>query len=757
VTATHATATSAETVAVAPAAAPAVAGPSASATAVGALHVLAPAALLILLVCALLVVFGWSEALETRQWLLAFAVALPGGVVIAGRQARGIDEAQAAWAVAAAAIVLGFALVLRRAGSGDTLHHALVGIAAAAALAAPWLVRRRVLGTATAGYTTAMVALAVTSLLFIPDGALRSGRLVPALLLAAVTLVALLATAGREPPPRLRVALDVVVAGTLALVVMTVPDIRAAGDVVAHHQDFYLGPVNAVIHGRPMLAGTWAQYGVGVMDALRLMFAVVPIGYGGLSLIVVGLTAAQYALVYVTLRMAIRSQLLVGAILGAEIVAHLLGLDVAYFAVPSTSPLRFGLPYLVIALAVLAARHPSRARRARIAQLVVLAVSAVWSFEAFVYTAATFGLIVLVTEVAAGPGALRRVLRAGLAAVAVSAAAVIAYTLLVIARSGGADWGPYLDYLKLYSVRGFGQMPIIFFSPGPVMGAVIFGSVAGTIHLARTRSPAATPEQLAALAGFSGAAAAFYTYYLGRSHPDNLLNILLPTVVLGGLWAALLLQARPSPARLAGLGALLTAAAMLAVGGWPFAKIRWQDTAFAQAVPYADGKPPGQGRSLVFALKRMWHDPVFDPRAASAVALLNRHLPPGAPALVLTEPDLTTEILVHGHRRNLLPISTPIEDDLIDSSDVLVRNAAREVPAGTLMLTTPPPKIPGQAAPNDNPPDFVGVQVVALDILHARFAFHRVETTRDGLQLVRLQPHRAAPTAAQRKTGRPTP
>jgi len=722
------------------------------------LHLLAPAALLILVICTLLVVFGWSEALETREWVLAFVVALPGGIFIAGRQARGIHDDQAAWTVAAATIALGLALVLRSVGTGDTLHHVVIGIAAAAALAAPWVARRLPLGTAAAGYATAMVALVVTSLLFVPDGALRSERLVTALLLASVALVALLATAGRRPPRRVRLALDFGIAGALALVVISLPDIRSAGYVLVHHQDFYLGPVNATAHGRLMLDGTWSQYGVAVMDALRLMFTIVPIGYGGLSLIVVLLTAAQYVLVYATLRMAVRSQLLVAAILASEIMAHILGLDVGYYAVPSTSPLRFGLPYVVITLAVVAVRYPARAQLAHIVGLLVLAVSAVWSFEAFVYTAATYAFITLVTDLAAGPGALRRVLRAGVVAAAVSVAAVIAYTLLAIARSGGADWGPYLEYLKLYSVNGFGQIPVTFFSPGPIMGAVIFMSVVGTIHLARTRSPAATPEQLAALAGFSGAAAAFYTYYLGRSHPDNLLNILLPTVVLGGLWAAVLLQARPSPARLAGLGALLTAAAMLAVMGWPLAKIRWNDTAFAQGVPYANGKAFGEGGSLIFSLKRMWGDPVFDPRVTSGVGLLDRHLRPGAPALVMTEPDLTTEILIQGHRRNLLPINNPIEDDLLDSSDDLVRDAAWQVPAGTLMLTTPPPKVPGKTGTlGGNPLDFVGVQVVALNILHDRFAFHRVETTQDGLQLVRLQPRSAAARGAQRKTGRSTP
>ena len=710
------------------------------------LHLLAAASLLILLIALALVAFGPSESLETRQWVLAFAVALPSSIFVASNQAEGLDEARAAWAVAAAMIALGLALGLRRTGSGDTLHHAIVALAAAGALAAPWLVRRVTPPAgAEAGWATATIALVVIALLFVPDAALRSGRLVSALVLAGVALVALLATADRRQRPRVRLAVDLALAGILGLVVLSVPDIRATGYSLVHHHDFYLGPVNAVMHGRPMLDGTWSQYGVGVMDALRAMFAVVPFGYGGLALIVGLLTAAQYVLVYATLRMATGSQLLVAAILAAEVVAHILGLDVSYLAVPSTSPLRFGLPYVVVALAVLAARYPARARAARIGEVVVLAISAVWSFESFVYTAATFGLIVIVTELAAGPGSLRRVLRAGAIAAGACVAAVGIYTVLVILLSGGAHWGPYLDYLHLYSVDGFGQLPIVFFSPGPVMGAVIFLTVVGTVHLARTRSPAATAPQLAALAGFGGMALGTFTYYLGRSHPTNLLNILLPTVVLGGLWAALLLQARPSPARIAGLGAILTAAAMLAAMGWPIAKLRWQDSAFAQGVPYADGKPAGQGRSLGFALKRMWHEPVFDGRAQSGAALLDRNLPRGAPALVLTEPDLSTGV------RSCARAAQPAADQQPDRGRP-ARLERRPRPrgrraraAGTLMLTTPPPKVPGQTgALGGNPLDFVGVQVVRTRRPTPPVPFHRVEVTPDGLQLVRLQPHEPA-------------
>lgn len=715
----------------------------APAAAIAALHVLAPAALYILLICALLVVLGPSDDFESQQWVIAFAVALPGGMVIAGRQARGLDEAHIAWALAAGTLAIWAALSLRRLGSGDALHHAILALAGAGALAAPWLVRRFTASNAGAGYATAVIALLVCALMFVPDTALRSNRLVLALVMAGICLAVLQLTAGREPGPRLRFALDIVLAGIVGLVAMAVPDIRSAGYLLIHHQGFYLGPVNAMMHGQPMLDGTWSQYGVGVMDALRAMFAVVPMGYGGMSLIVTAWTAAQYVLIYATLRLAIRSQVLVAAIVGTAIVSQLLGPDFTAVTLPSTSALRFGLTYLVIALAVLAAHYPTRARALRILQIVVVGVSAVWSFEALIYTGAAFGLIVIVTELGAGPGAVRRVVRTGLIAAGAVVGAVLAYSGWSLATHGNVDWGPYLEYVKLYSLDGFSHSPMTFISPGPLMGAAIFLSIAGTIHLARSHPSVATPEQLVALAGFGGAAVAFYTYYLGSSIPANLRPCLMPIVAVGGLWASLLLQARPAPARIGALGAILLAMAMLAVMDWSKVKGRWADTAFAQAVPYADGKRPGgEGRSIITSAKLLWRQPVLNARAPGGVALLDRHLPAGAPALVLTEPDLTTEILVRADRRNLLPTAHPLEDDLLDSSDALITDAAEHVPAGTLLLTSTPPNATAPTGPL-NPANFVGLELVALDVLHRRFAFVIVDRTPDGLRLVRLKPRAA--------------
>ncbi|MGI8430044.1 MAG: hypothetical protein ACR2OB_12270 [Solirubrobacteraceae bacterium] len=46
------------------------------------------------------------------------------------------------------------------------------------------------------------------------------------------------------------------------------------------HQDFYLAPVNDLLHGRVPLVDAYSQYGVGVLYLLAAFFKVAPLGYG---------------------------------------------------------------------------------------------------------------------------------------------------------------------------------------------------------------------------------------------------------------------------------------------------------------------------------------------------------------------------------------------------------------------------------------------------------------------------------------------
>jgi hypothetical protein len=378
----------------------------------------------------------------------------------------------------------------------------------------------------------------------------------------------------------------------------------------------------------------------------------------------------------------------------------------------------------MVLFATVGARHPARARQMRVAVLAAMGIAAAWSFEAFAYCGATYGALVLVEAIAARTDVVQRVARGAALGLGMSAAVVGLLSLITYLFGGSLDWGTYFEFIRLYSVDGFSQLPIVFFSPGPLMGAAIFSSAVVLLWLVTDRPEALSPQMRVSLAGFTGMAVITFTYYLGRSHPNNLLILLVPVVVLGGLWVQVLLSAPAARWRTAPIATILVAGGMIAVSAWPSVEQKWNDTALALGLP-------GRAGSLHGSLDRLAENPVLDQRALSGVELLAGRVPPGEPALVVTEPNLTTEILLRADRRNVLPISNPAEDALIASSTDRVVAAAERVPPGTLLLTSVIP---------EGYPGFNELQQAALSALQRRFAFRQVEWTADGLELVRLVP-----------------
>lgn len=694
-----------------------------------ALRLLACAASAAFLICLLILPAGPSESDETLSWVLAFAVALPAGLSLATYQARllaAAAPAAPARGVAAGVALLAAAFALRRFGTGDPLHHGLIAVAAVGALASPFLAARRWRNSADSASGTAraiaFASVILTTLFFVPSAALQPGTLIPAFALAALALLLLSFRSPRALSGRARRTVDFVLCGVIALVVIQLPDIVAYAPVVAENHPFFLGPANDVLHGRAMLAGAWSQYGVGLFDALALPFTVVPIGFGTLTLIIVALTTALYLCVYATLRLARVGQVLAALTVAVAAAGNLFApLDV-YVAYPSDTPLRFGLPYLMILFAVVGARYPARTQSMRVATLAVVGIAAMWSFEAFAYCGGTYGALVLVEAIDAGTHVVRRIVRSAVLGLAVSAAAVALLSLVTYLLVGSLDWGTYFEYIRLYSFDGFSQLPVVFFSAGPLMAAAIFTSAVLLLWLVRERPGALSPEMRVGLTGFTGLAIVTFTYYLGRSHPNNLLILLVPVVALGGLWAQVLLRASAARWRTVATAAIMVAGGMITVSAWPSVEQKWSDTALALAIP-------GRAGSLHGSLDRLAGNPVLDARAPGGVKLLAGRLPPHAPALVITEPNLTSEILIRAGRRNVLPVSNPAQDVLISSSWGRVIAASEQVPAGTLLLTSIVP---------DGYPGFNELQQAALSELHHRFAFRPVEWTPEGLELVRL-------------------
>ena len=66
-----------------------------------------------------------------------------------------------------------------------------------------------------------------------------------------------------------RCTVDTVVLATTSLVAT---DVNHYSRALRYDYDFFLGPVNAMRHGHPLLVDTFSQYGVGMFYALAGVF-----------------------------------------------------------------------------------------------------------------------------------------------------------------------------------------------------------------------------------------------------------------------------------------------------------------------------------------------------------------------------------------------------------------------------------------------------------------------------------------------------
>jgi hypothetical protein len=583
-------------------------------------------------------------------------------------------------------------------------------------------------------------------LLFIPHESLTPRHLSISITCGIVIALVLVTAPALRPRRSFTIALDIIVA--LFLIPLLACDFNQYHGSLRYDQDFYIGPANAILHGSPMLVDTFSQYGVGVMYFLAGIFELIPIGYGSFQLVNGLLTALEFVLVYLVLRIACRSQLY--ALLGTAVclVANVLtglGPRIGY---ASTGPLRFGLPWVLIALAVLAAKIPERRRILDVAILVLVGASAIWSFETFVYTTGAY-LAIVALELALQGGSVRKRAgqaghRLGLLALVIVASHLVFAVATRVFGGQWPDWGGYLAYIQLYGWNGFSTLPIGSWSLGYLIAALYFISMAGLVFVTLDqREFAATRRvELTAIATTTAFGILSYTYFLGRSHPNNLHHIAPPAIVLSALWVSLI--ARNAPANRTAMRF-----AVLVFVGWAAAAVLVQHTNETQASfrrsPLRQIVQPNPRLSARVHALVDWRQEPTDPLAIESEQLLNRFAPGRDRVAVVVRAELSTEALIGAHRGNLLPIPVPNQSSLLPERSLsLVEKYLPRLKPGLAVLTEQSYlKQPPLYAYGGAPGDANEFEVIVLSEIRRLFRYRVAATTPDGLVLLILQAKRA--------------
>lgn len=703
---------------------------------------------------------GHTEHVETLLYPATFALLFPLAAIAAHHQLASLSNRPdvsallAGGNLAALSAILLLGRLLSEIGGVSALR---VSFLIGAALIALWnpatttFLRSRAQPVRLPWLASAIPAALVVGalLLFVPHGTFTPLRLSMSLgvgVMIALVLMSAPAVRARRP---ITVALDVIVA--LFLIPLLASDFNQYHGSLRYDQDFYVGPANAILHGSPMLVDTFAQYGVGVMYFLAGIFELIPIGYGSFQLVNGLLTALEFVLVYVILRLGCRSQPY--ALLGtaACLVANVLtgiGFHVGY---ASTGPLRFGLPWVLIALAVLAAKIPGHRRMLDVAMIALVGVSAIWSFETFVYTTGAY-LAIIALELALQEGSAReRAGKAGrqfglLASVIVASHVVFA----VATRTFGGqwpDWGGYLAYIQLYGWNGFSTLLIDPWSLGYLIASLYFVSIAGLVFvtLEQRRFAAVKRVELTAIATTTAFGILSYTYFLGRSHSNNLHHIAPPAIVLSVLWVSLL--ARHTP-----VGNRTVRFAVLVFVGWAAAAVIVQQPQETRASllrsplrQIFQQNPRLSAR--VYALID-WRQRPDDQRSIESEQLLDRFAPGQSRVAVVVQAYYSTEALIRGHRGNLLPLE-PSQDSLLPERSLsLVEKRLSRLRPGLVVLTEQsyldqPPHYQYRGAPGGDARSTDEFGAVVLSEIRRLFRYRVAATTPDGLVLLILEAKRA--------------
>jgi hypothetical protein len=542
------------------------------------------------------------------------------------------------------------------------------------------------LGARALAATIAGAAGALGCAAFLPAASRDPNVIARTLALLVIVGAAAWALRSRSLDPRVRLALAVLVPIALVLLAWDV-----SFQAMTNHQNFYLGPANDIRHGRYMLVDDYSQYGVGVIYFLAAILAPLPFGYGSLVLVVGILSCVTLLAVYTVLRVATRS--LAFAAIGTFLV--LMSGSIATLLrsnqFPSTGFLRFGVPWLLVCALVVAYRRERPALLPLLLAYATVGVAAVWSFETAFYTCATFVVSVLAIAATREDGRHVRCalahLGAGMLAVILALATLVTAT---VAGSGSAPRiGGYLDFLRIYSVTGFGQLPIPGWSLGFLIGGVYAVSLAAIwIIVTQARGSAlAQPSAIVPLAAVTTFGATSLTYFLGRSHPNNLTHIAAPFVVLLTLWAAHAWRAwcdERHPVAAAGLALAAVCSALLVAQELPQLVDKAPDSALAAVLTTG-------GPGLVRDVRTLTAQPVISPQTPVVEALIRAHVPRTAGLLVAVSPGIATETLVRLDRVHVLPIGTPEQDDLSPTRREQLVRQARDVRCGSYVVTQTAP------------------------------------------------------------------
>jgi hypothetical protein len=405
------------------------------------------------------------------------------------------------------------------------------------------------------------------------------------------------------------------------------------------HQNYFLGPIHDVMHGRYMFAPTRCQYGVTLIYAMAGFYKLTGFAVGHYSLTV--LTAFLYLGLFWALWAFVLhrfgSRLLALAALAVALVTNRFGYwgdtwdPILY---PSVGPWRFGLPLLTVLASWWRLR---RGVKSRAIELFFVALSSIWAFEVFVYALAgyiAFCVLEAWTEkdgFAAGLGQAGARLAEALLWSAAANALLVGITYLGTGKI--LDYKTYWLFVGGYGA-GHGFLQPDLHTPWFL---VAFLSFLSCVAVFRQLLRGDRRRILALVGALAALGAAEYSYYIMRAHQSNLRYVGVPSIVAFFILLDLALAGRGLSRWIkasAVAAAIFTGGvAVLTAGGTVLNCMPRQSW-----TPIVNGNP---GFERFFYL--MHNPPVLNDRCKEAARLIAVHAPDAKEIAILLDGDQSTQ------------------------------------------------------------------------------------------------------------------
>jgi len=311
------------------------------------------------------------------------------------------------------------------------------------------------------------------------------------------------------------------------------------------HYSFYLGPISDLLAGKALLVDINAQYGVLVFYFLGFIFKFLPLGFTSFCLVYTVLYVLQYFLFYFIARLLFQSKWLsFFCLLSLLLVNYFATYDYAT-KYPSIGPLRFGFAYLLAASVLLRNLYPARKEWFFWLESGIVVSAFFWSLEVCAYTVPPYVLLSLFESSRYSKGKIDwdgwgLAKRAGIFLTLAVLLGSFLWTDIHFRAHEAPHLDRYLGFISDYRA-GLGSIPIE--GPGywcSILGILYFSLfvVAGST-IAR-KEKGYLPPHLNVIVFLTLYGIFQFLYFLGRSHPNNLLHISMPGIVLTVYWLAVL-------------------------------------------------------------------------------------------------------------------------------------------------------------------------------------------------------------------------